>query len=134
MEPLEVAGEVFGSDAAIAAQESLEALMAAVDRLDVQFTPDPLTGRLIERLMGDTQRRRARWIERCAIGDQEGVLAEHRRQDVFDRVGVDRGKDGADRGSGAVGGHQAGHLLTGQAAPAGDCQEFRVRTVVITPR
>ena len=82
MEPLEVAAEVFGSDATIAAQESLEALMAAVHRLDVQFTPDPLTGRLIERLMGDTQLRGARWIERCAIGDQEGVLAEHRGQDV----------------------------------------------------
>ena len=38
MEPLEVAAEVFGSDATIAAQESLEALMAAVHRLDVQFT------------------------------------------------------------------------------------------------
>src|SRR5512147_2741680 len=119
MEPLEVAVEVFGSDAPIAAQESLEALMAAVHRLDVQLTPDPLTCRLIERLMGDTQRRGAGWIERCAIGDQEGLLAEHRRQDVFDRVGVDRGKDGADRGAGAVGGHQNRHLLTGQAAPAG---------------
>ena len=64
MEPLEVAAEVFGSDATIAPQESLEALMAAVHRLDVQFTPDPLTGRLIERLMGDTQLRGARWIER----------------------------------------------------------------------
>ena len=59
MEPLEVAVEVFGSDAPIAAEESLEALMAAVHRLDVQFTPDPLTGRLIERLMGDTQLRGA---------------------------------------------------------------------------
>ena len=90
MEPLEVAVEVFGSEATIAAQESLEAFMAAVHRLDVQFTPDPLTGRLIERLMGDTQLRRARWIERCAIGDQEGVLAEYRGQDFFDGVGVDR--------------------------------------------
>src|SRR5512144_796167 len=80
MEPLEVAVEVFGSDAPIAAEESLEALMTAVHRLDVQLTPDPLTCRLIERLMGDTQRRGAGWIERCAIGDQEGVLAEHRRQ------------------------------------------------------
>ena len=34
MEPLEVAAEVFGSDATIATQESLEALMAAVHRLD----------------------------------------------------------------------------------------------------
>src|SRR5512147_2172086 len=119
MEPLEVAAEVFGSEATIAAQESLEALMAAVHRLDVQFTPDPLTGRLIEHLMGDTQLRGARWIERCAIGDQEGVLAEHRGEDVFDGVGVDRRQDGADRGAGTVGGHQDRHLLAGQAAPGG---------------
>ena len=44
MKPLEVAVEVFGGDATVAAQEVLEALMAAVDGLDVPCTPNMLTG------------------------------------------------------------------------------------------
>ena len=51
--------------------------MAAVHRLDVQFPPNFLTCRLIERLMRNTQLGGARWIKRCAICDPEGVLAEH---------------------------------------------------------
>lgn len=51
MKPLEVAGEVFGSDATMTAQKILEALMTAVDGLDVQRATNMLAGGLVEHLV-----------------------------------------------------------------------------------
>ncbi len=98
--------------------------MPAVDRLDVQFAADPLAGRLVERLMGDPQRGGARWIAGAAVGDQQGVLAEHRRQARLDGIGVDRRQDGGDGGAGSVGGYQDRHLLIDRPRLAGFAAAF----------
>ena len=123
----------------------VQALLPVIDRLRARFsigricvvadrgmisarTLAELEARGIEYILGTRERNDAE-VRETVLADldrvvettveQQGRLAEHRRQDVFDRVGVDRGKDGADRGAGAVGGHQDRHLLTGQAAPGG---------------
>ena len=72
MKPSQIAVEILGSDAAMTAQETLKPLVAAVDGLDVQFTPDTLTDGLVEAFMADAHSRRTRRIAGAAIGDQQG--------------------------------------------------------------
>ena len=55
MEPPEIAVEVLGGDAAEAAQEALDLAVAAVDRLDVQGSADPLAGGAVDALMRDVE-------------------------------------------------------------------------------
>ena len=91
MEPFEVAGEVFGGDAPVRAQEGFQPFMPAVDGLDVQFASGALAARLVERGVGDSQVGGAERISGCAIGDQQVVLAQNRLQDGLDGLGCDGG-------------------------------------------
>ena len=95
MIPPLVAVEIFGGDSAVAAEKVLEALMAAVDRLNVEIAAHPLASCLVERFVTDAQRDGARWIAGAAVGDHQGVLAKNRPKNGFDRDGADhRGQAG----------------------------------------
>jgi hypothetical protein len=87
--PPQVAVEVFRGDAAVATEKVLEALMAAVDSLNVEIAAHPFASGLIERFVTDAQRDGARWIAGAAVGDQQGVLAKNRSKNGFDRSGAD---------------------------------------------
>ena len=113
MKPLEVAVEVSGGGASMAAQKVLEALMAAVDGLDVQRAPNMLAGCLIEHLVGDTELPGTRRKGGRAVCHQQGVLAEQRRQNGGHGIGADACQDNADRGAGAISGHQDGSPIPG---------------------
>jgi hypothetical protein len=67
--PPQVAVEIFGGDSAVATEKVLEALMAAVDRLNVEIAAHPLACGLLKRFMADAQRGGARWIAGAAVGD-----------------------------------------------------------------
>ena len=45
VEPAQVVGQVLGGNAAERPQEAFDLLVAAVDRLDMEFAPDPLSSR-----------------------------------------------------------------------------------------
>ena len=114
MIPPQVAVEIFGGDSAVAAEKVLEALMAAVDRLDVEVAAHPLASGLVERFVTNAQRDGARWIAGAAVGDQQGVLAKNRPKNGFDRGGADGRQHSADGGTRSVDGHQDGNQFVGQ--------------------
>jgi len=111
MKPSEIAVEILGGDAAMATKEGLEPLMAAVDGLDVQFSPDALASGLVERLMADAHRGGAGRITGAAVSDQQGVLIKNWLQNRLQMSGRNRRQYGADGHAGAVGGHQDWNLL-----------------------
>src|SRR3954470_6215411 len=51
VEPAEVVGQVLGGDAAERPQEAFDLLVAAVDRLDMEFAAHPLASRLDQGLV-----------------------------------------------------------------------------------
>ena len=55
MIPGEVAAEAFAGDAAPAAEEGLESLVAAVDGVEVEIAAAPLAGLVVERFVGEAQ-------------------------------------------------------------------------------
>ena len=111
MKPSEIAVEILGGDATMATKEGLEPLMAAVDGLDVQFSPDALASGLVERLMADAHRGGAGRITGAAVSDQQGVLIKNWLQNRLQMSGRHRRLYGADGRAGAVGGHRNWNLL-----------------------
>ena len=99
MKPSQIAVEILGSDAAMTAQETLKPLVAAVDGLDVQFTPDTLTDGLVEAFMADAHSRRTRRIAGAAIGDQQGIGIKNRLQYPLQMSGRHCWQYGTDGGS-----------------------------------
>ena len=88
VKPSEVAVEILGGDPTMTAQESLEPLVAAVDGLNMQFTPDTLTGGLVEAFMADAHCRRARRITSALVTSSTGVgnFSINRRLSCFKTV------------------------------------------------
>ena len=84
------------------AQESLEPLVAAVDGLNMQFTPDTLTGGLVEAFMADAHCRRARRIAGAAIGDQQSIWIENRLQNCLQMSARHPRQYGTDGGARAL--------------------------------
>ena len=116
MKPVKIAHQVFGGDASSGAEERLEPLMAAVDRLNMQITTDTLAGALVERLVTDAQSGSTRRVAGTAVGHQQDVLAQHRFEDCLQVGRRDRWQDCADGHAGAVDRNQDRHLLVRQAA------------------
>ena len=114
MIPPQVAVAIFGGDSAVATEKVLEALMAAVDRLNMEIAAHPLACGLVKRFVADAQRGGARWIAGAAVGDQQGVLAKNRPKNGFDRDGADGWQHSADSGARSVGGHQDANQFVGQ--------------------
>lgn len=90
MIPPQVAVEIFGGDSTVATEKVLEALLAAVDRLNVEIATHPLAGSLVKRFVADAQRGGARRIAGAAVGGQQDVLARNGPKNGFDRDGADR--------------------------------------------
>ena len=110
----------------MATKEGLEPLMAAVDGLDVQVSPDTLASGLVDRLMTDTHCGGAGRITGAAVSDQQGVLIKNWLQNRLQMSGRHRRQHGADGHTGTVGGHQDRNVPLRQtpfgrfaAAPAG---------------
>ena len=59
MEPSQIAVQVLRGDAAIAAQETLQLAVAAIDRLNVEGIPDPLSGRKVQGFVANAHGRSA---------------------------------------------------------------------------
>jgi acetolactate synthase I/II/III large subunit len=118
--PGEVAAEVFGGDAAAAAEEGLEPLVAAVDGVDVEVAAAAFAGFVVERLMGEAQDR--------AQGGKNGAASVTRSASRLDgafEVGPDGGGGGVgqhsrERRAAAIRRDQDRHLLLGEAAFVGD--------------
>ena len=115
MKPSEIAVEILGGGAAMATKEGLEPLMAAVDGLDVQFSPDALASGLVQRLMADAHRGGAGRITGAAGRDQQSVQIKDWLQNRLQMSGRHRWQYGANGGAGAVCGHQDRNLLMRQS-------------------
>ena len=70
MIPGEVAAEAFAGDAAPAAEEGLESLVAAVDGVEVEIAATAFAGLVVERLVGEAQGPGPRSEE---LGGKKGV-------------------------------------------------------------
>ena len=64
-------------------QETFQAFMPAVGRLNVDFAAHAFARAKVDRFMSDAQSRRAGRIACAAIGDQKRVAVEQRAQSVF---------------------------------------------------
>ena len=119
MEPSQIAVQVLRGDAAIAAQETLQLAVAAIDRLDVEGIPDPLSGRKVQGLVANAHGRCAGRIAAMTVGNQNDVGVHSRFKRRLQRLGVNRRKNLADGCAAAVSGDQNRHLFIRQAALAG---------------
>ena len=78
MEPAQVVVQIAGGDAAAGTQEVLQPAVAAVHRLHMQIAPNPFPHRAVECFVAHPERSGARWVARATVGDQQGVLSDHR--------------------------------------------------------
>lgn len=119
MKPVEIVGEIFSSDASFGAEECLEPLVAAVDRLDMQVATDALAGAQPERFVTDAESGSAGRIAGAAVGHQQRIFAQHRFEDGSQASRRDGWQDRADGHAGAVHGHQDWRQFVRQAALCG---------------
>jgi len=97
--------------------------MAAVDGLDVQFSPDTLAGGLVERPMADAHRGGAGRITGAAVSDQQGVPIKDWLQNRLQMSGRHRRQYGAD-----------GHPERSAATRTGTCSCDNPRLDALPPR
>ena len=119
MEPSQIAVQVLRGDAAIAAQETLQLAVAAIDRLNVEGIPDPLSGRKVQGFVTNAHGRSAGRIAAMTVRNQNDVGIQNRFEHRLQGLGVDRRKNLADGCAAAIGGDQDRHLFIRQAALAG---------------
>ena len=119
MEPSQIAVQVLRGDAAIAAQETFQLAVAAIDRLDVEGIPDPLSGRKVQGFVANAHGRSAGRIAAMTVRHQNDVGIQNRFEHRLQGLGVDRRKNLADGCAAAVGGDQNRHLFVRQTALAG---------------
>ena len=119
MEPSQIAVQVLRGDAAIAAQETLQLAVAAIDRLNVEGIPDPLSGRKVQGFVANAHGRSAGRIAAMTVRNQNDVGIQNRFEHRLQGLGVDRRKNLADGCAAAIGGDQDRHLFIRQAALAG---------------
>ena len=91
MEPTQVVVEIAGGDAAAGTQEVLQPTVATVHRLHMQIAPNPFPHRAVECFVAHPERGGARWVARAAVGDQQGVLRDHRIEGSRERRRIDPG-------------------------------------------
>ena len=116
VEPAQVVVQIAGGDAAAGAQEVLQPTVAAVHRLHMQIAPNPFPHRAVECFVAHPERGGARWVARAAVGDQQGVLRDHRVEGSRERRRIDPGQHRADRRPAPVRRHENRHLLAREAA------------------
>ena len=119
MEPSQIAVQVLRGDAAIAAQETLQLAVAAIDRLNVEGIPDPLSGRKVQGFVANAHGRSAGRIAAMTVRNQNDVGIQNRFEHRLQGLGVDRRKNLADGCAAVIGGDQDRHLFIRQAALAG---------------
>ena len=83
--------------------------MATVDGLDVEVATDVLSGRLVQRLMGDLHLGGAGGQSLSAVSDEEGVLRQDGIEDGFDGVASGGRQDRTDGGAATIGRDQNRH-------------------------
>ena len=116
VEPAQVVVQIAGGDAAAGTQEVLQPTVAAVHRLHMQIAPNPFPHRAVECFVAHPERGGARWVTRAAVGDQQGVLRDHRIEGSRERRRIDPGQHRADRRPAPVCRHENRHLLAREAA------------------
>ena len=116
VEPAQVVVQIAGGDAAAGTQEVLQPAVAAVHRLHMQIAPNPFPHRAVERFVAHPERGGARWVARATVGDQQGVLRDHRVESSRERRRIDPGQHSADRRPAPVRRHENRHLLARKAA------------------
>ena len=119
MIPPQVAIEIFRGNAAMATQEGFEALVPAIDGLDVDQASDMFAFGAIDRLMVDTEDSGAHWVAGTTIGHEHRIRGDDWFEGRDERVGGDRGQHGAARGTRAIGGDQHRDLLVAEPAFGG---------------
>ena len=119
MEPSQIAVQVLRGDAAIAAQETFQLAVAAIDRLNVEGIPDPFSGRKVQGLVANAHGRSAGRIAAMTVRNQNDVGVHSRFEHRLQSLGVDRRKNLADGCAAAIGGDQDRHLFMRQTALAG---------------
>ena len=92
VEPAQVVVQIAGGDAAAGTQEVLQPAVAAVHRLHMQIAPNPFPHRAVECFVAHPERGGARWVARAAVGDQQGVLRDHRVEGSRERRRIDPGQ------------------------------------------
>ena len=116
VEPAQVVVQIAGGDAAAGTQEVLQPTVAAVHRLHMQIAPNPFPHRAVECFVAHPERGGARWVARATVGDQQGVLRDHRVEGSRERRRIDPGQHRADRRPAPVCRHENRHLLAREAA------------------
>ena len=91
MEPAQVVVQIAGGDAAAGTQEVLQPTVAAVHRLHMQIAPNPFPHRAVECFVAHPERGGATWVARATVGDQQGVLRDHRVEGGRERRRIDPG-------------------------------------------
>ena len=116
VEPAQVVVQIAGGDAAAGTQEVLQPAVAAVHRLHMQIAPNPFPHRAVECFVAHPERSGARWVARATVGDQQGVLSDHRVEGSRERRRIDPGQHRADRRPAPVRRHENRHLLARESA------------------
>ena len=116
VEPAQVVVQIAGGDAAAGTQEVLQPTVAAVHGLHMQIAPNPFPHRAVECFVAHPERGGARWVARATVGDQQGVLRDHRVEGSRERRRIDPGQHRADRRPAPVRRHENRHLLAREAA------------------
>ena len=97
LKPLQVVVEIFGRDAAVAPQETLQLAVSAVHRLNVKGAPNPLSARQVERFVADTHSGGAGWTGSVTIAHQHDIPVHDGFDDLAQGSGIDRRKTRTDR-------------------------------------
>ena len=116
VEPAQVVVEIACGDATARTQEVLQPAVAAVHRLHMQIAPNPFPHRAVECFVAHPERCGARGVARATVGDQQGVLRDHRVEGSRERRRIDPGQHRADRRSAPVRRHENRYLLAREAA------------------
>ena len=116
VEPAQVVVQIAGGDATARTQEVFQPAVAAVHRLHMQIAPNPFPHRAVECFVAHPERGGARGVARATVGDQQGVLRDHRVEGSRERRRIDPGQHRADRRSAPVCRHENRHLLAREAA------------------
>ena len=111
VEPAQIVVQIAGGDAAAGPQEVLPAAVAAVHRLHMQVAPNPFPHRAVEALVAHSKRGGARRVAHATVGDQQGVLGDHRIEGGREHHRVNPGKHRAERRPAPVRCHENRHLL-----------------------
>ena len=112
VEPAQVVVQIAGGDAAAGTQEVLQPAVAAVHRLHMQIAPNPFPHRAVECFVAHPERSGARWVARATVGDQQGVLSDHRVEGSRERRRIDPGQHRADRRPAPVRRHEKAIAVT----------------------